>query len=133
MINSKGFSLIELVLVMTILSVLVGVLLPDVLVFVDRANEVVDKVNAKTCYTSALLSWTSNKTEINDAIIVPSDCVIIDVDTRGGDVLVVEYSGDNFDPTISVDVPLAARYGDWIYNSEGHFSLGELVISTVVN
>lgn len=130
MINSKGFTLIELVLVIAILAILAGILIPEVSGYVDRANEVADQANAKTCYTSAIASWTSNKAGLDAATTINKNCYIINSyititnrRTRTTTSTPVGYDGDEYDPAEYAHAPIAASYGDWVYDSDGEFTL----------
>jgi type IV pilus assembly protein PilA len=57
-LNNKGFSLVELIIVIAIMAVLVGVLAPQYLKYVERSRNSTDRDNA-TAIANALQVWAS--------------------------------------------------------------------------
>lgn len=53
--NKKGFTLIELVVVIAIIAVLALILIPSISGYVSRANAEKDRANARNIYTAAVL------------------------------------------------------------------------------
>ena len=51
--NNKGFSLVELIVILVVLAVLAGILVPALLGYIDRAKTEEDMLNAKNCMTAA--------------------------------------------------------------------------------
>lgn len=58
--KEKGFTLIELVVVIAILAVLALILIPAISGYTTKANEQKNKANAKSIYTSAMLVNADN-------------------------------------------------------------------------
>ncbi len=62
--NKKGFTLIELIVVIAILAILAGILIPSVMNYIGSAEDARDEANARSLYTEAALeiatdgSWT---------------------------------------------------------------------------
>ena len=51
--NNKGFTLVELIVVLVILAILAAILVPALLGYIDRAKASQDLLNAKNFYTAA--------------------------------------------------------------------------------
>ncbi len=51
--NDKGFTLVELIVVLVILAILAAILVPALLGYIDRAKESQIVLNAKSCLTAA--------------------------------------------------------------------------------
>ena len=60
--NNKGFSLVELIIVIAIMAVLIGVLAPQFIKYVERSRNSTDKQNAGE-FVSAVQAWGA-ETEI---------------------------------------------------------------------
>lgn len=60
--NNKGFSLVELIVVIAIMAVLVGVLAPQLIKYVEKSREATDIQNCDSI-ASALKSYYSDKEE----------------------------------------------------------------------
>ncbi len=57
--NNKGFTLVELIVVLVILAILAAVLIPALLGYIDRAKEQKEILNAKNCLTAAQAELTN--------------------------------------------------------------------------
>lgn len=57
--NDKGFTLVELIVVLVILAILAAILIPALLGYIDRAKGSQDVINAKTCLTAAQTEYTA--------------------------------------------------------------------------
>lgn len=52
-LNNKGFSLIELIVVITIMVILMGVLIPNTVQYIKKSHETSAKNSARTIYSAA--------------------------------------------------------------------------------
>lgn len=57
--NNKGFTLVELIVVLVILAILAAILVPALLGYIDRAKQQQIVLNAKSCYTAAQAELSS--------------------------------------------------------------------------
>lgn len=57
--NNKGFTLVELIVVLVILAILAAILVPALLGYIDRAKGQQIVLNAKSCYTAAQAEMSS--------------------------------------------------------------------------
>ena len=60
----RGFTLIELIVVISVLIILAAILIPTVFGFISRANEAADLANARMLYSAALISITNADVDI---------------------------------------------------------------------
>ncbi len=67
--NNKGFSLVELIVVIAIMAVLVGVLAPQLIKYVEKSREATDIQNADSIAT-ALKTYYSDKENVPDTVTV---------------------------------------------------------------
>lgn len=51
--NNKGFTLMELIIVVAILAILIALIAPNLVGFLDSASKTSRDANAKSCYTAA--------------------------------------------------------------------------------
>ena len=68
--NKKGFTLIELIVVIAILSILSSILIPSVTGYIDAAKNARDMANSRAIYTEYALADATN----NDAYVLDSHC-----------------------------------------------------------
>ena len=59
--NNKGFSLVELIVVIAIMAVLIGVLAPQFIKYVEKSRQTTDIQNMDTC-VSAVRAYYADKT-----------------------------------------------------------------------
>ena len=57
--NDKGFTLVELIVVLVILAILAAILVPALLGYIDRARNSQTLLNAKSCLTAAQAEMSS--------------------------------------------------------------------------
>ncbi len=69
--NNKGFSLVELIIVIAIMAVLIGVLAPQFIKYVEKSRESTDITNLDTC-VSAVQAYYADKTMTADVTISPA-------------------------------------------------------------
>ena len=67
--NNKGFSLIELIIVIAIMAVLTAILAPQLLRYVERSREARDRQNIQAVYEAFQIAITEETTSINPGII----------------------------------------------------------------
>lgn len=51
--SNKGFTLMEMIIVIAIIAILIALIAPNLISYLDTANETKRAANAKVCYTSA--------------------------------------------------------------------------------
>ena len=66
-INNKGFSLVELIVVIAIMAVLIGVLAPQFMKYVEKSRESTDIQNLDTC-VSAVRTYYADKDTVPDKV-----------------------------------------------------------------
>lgn len=67
--NKKGFTLIELVIVIAILAILALILVPAISKYVDNANTAKNEASVRTIYTNAVLAH-STKPDMNNSDLI---------------------------------------------------------------
>jgi prepilin-type N-terminal cleavage/methylation domain-containing protein len=68
LLNKKGFTLIELIVVIAIIAILAAILIPALLDYIERAEAAKDQSNCRSLYTAAQLAYA-----VDEAWTVPAD------------------------------------------------------------
>lgn len=58
-LTKKGFTLIELIVVIAILAILAAILIPSLTNYISEANQAKNKANARALYSEAVLSLST--------------------------------------------------------------------------
>ena len=106
--DNKGFTLVEMIVVLVILAILAAILVPALLGYIDEAKQKQYVLDGKSCYTSAqaVMSDLYAKTtggapaDIANAPYNTKVITMADVDSKCKS-LVVGYSGSAYDNTKS--------------------------------
>lgn len=69
-LNNKGFSLVELIIVIAIMAVLIGVLAPQYLKYVDKSRESADLDNYQTIVSALQICAVDSSAGLSDGKIV---------------------------------------------------------------
>lgn len=85
--NNKGFTLVELIIVIAIIAILLALITPNLTAFLGTAEDTAAKANAKTAYSSAFAWATSQRTK---GITVPTGSAKI---MRSGDSISITAVG----------------------------------------
>jgi prepilin-type N-terminal cleavage/methylation domain-containing protein len=88
LLNKKGFTLIELIVVIAIIAILAAILIPALLNYIDAANEAKNTSNARSHYTAAMLWGATNDGDMTDFAVTGEDCDITGADYPLGIVIV---------------------------------------------
>ena len=101
--NNKGFSLVELIVVIAIMAVLIGVLAPQFMKYVEKSRESTDIQNLDTC-VSAVRTYYADKDTVPDSITISA--------AKGS---ALKITGDGADQTPLTDAGCASSTvkGDW--------------------
>lgn len=73
-LNNKGFTLMELIIVVAIMAILIALIAPNLVGFLDKADETSLKANAKSCYTAAA-AWAT-QARIDGITIKDGSCTV---------------------------------------------------------
>lgn len=103
--NNKGFSLVELIVVIAIMAVLVGVLAPQLIKYVEKSREATDiqtcdniATALKTYYAdeevAASVTVTLGKTELGTAADTAADTAVKDAGLTKAKIKGTKWTGD---------------------------------------
>ena len=91
--NKKGFTIVELVIVIAVIGILAGVLIPTFSGIIDNANKTKALQEVKNAYTATLADDLADGDTTNDvvygkSIIVKHNNILVSVDTNGAATVV---------------------------------------------
>ena len=75
--NNKGFTLVELIIVVAIIAMLIAMIAPNLTSFLDTASDTTLKANAKTAYTSVNTWLTQQRVAGESALTFDADHLLI--------------------------------------------------------
>ena len=106
--NNKGFTLMELIIVVAILAILIALIAPNLVGFIDSASQTALDGNAKSCYTAASAWATQERIDgikVKGTVTATSEGVT---------------AGSDFEPTTADTTALAEALntGGFAQNSE---------------
>ncbi|MDW7658966.1 MAG: prepilin-type N-terminal cleavage/methylation domain-containing protein [Bacillota bacterium] len=112
--SKKGFTLIELVVVIAILGILAAILIPVISGFIQRANDAADQANARGLFNAASMVLAVNDTALAIDTLGPTELTTAGVDDLFGTIptgstVVVVAAG-------SGRVVQSAQVNGWTYN-----------------
>ena len=91
--NNKGFTLVELIIVIAIIAILLALITPNLTAFLGTAEDTSVKANAKTAYSSAFAWATSKKTE---GVNLPEGTATLTKDASNNLVVTSSETGDPY-------------------------------------
>ena len=82
--SKKGFTLIELVVVIAILGILAAILVPVISGFIETANQATDNANARLVYQAAAMWFAANSPSATTALTCSSGTEATNISTYLG-------------------------------------------------
>lgn len=118
-INQKGFSLIELIVVVTIMAALVGVLTPAYLSYLEKSRIQRDESAANEIFRTAELVVYSGECDINEQVVATFDvggiCInASSISNQRKEDLLKEHFGTDYQDI----VPISKKYEGRCYTVE---------------
>jgi len=113
-INNKGFSLVELIIVIAIMAVLIGVLAPQFIKYVERSRESTDLQNIEEVKTAVEAYVADNGENLSSNITVTG--------TKGGNISVANASVSEYGVTGSEKMKSNKWSGNivWTYDVKAY-------------
>ena len=112
--DKKGFTLVELIIAMAILAILVGLLVPNVIRYIEKARESKDESALDTYYTAATTAITDEKAY--DAIVgeMKDGTTSVEYTIADGSTLTAAPTAfqDEFNATVGGTVDLKSKKYD---------------------
>lgn len=90
--KAKGFTLIELIVVIAILAILAAILIPSITNYITQANISKDQSNARSAYSAETLNYATNSTYDVASVSVGGMTCTITADA-GGPITAFSCSG----------------------------------------
>ena len=75
LLNKKGFTLIELIVVIAIIAILAAILIPALLDYINQATIAKNQSNARSNYTAAML-YGATKGDLTGFVATGADCEV---------------------------------------------------------
>ena len=111
--SKKGFTLIELVVVIAILGILAAILIPVIGGFIERANTAANQANAKNLYNSVAMALAMGES-VSDATGTAGQELPDGIKAMFGEV----PSDDTWAYDVSGSVVISATYNGEEYNRD---------------
>ena len=84
--NNKGFSLVELIIVIAIMAILVGVMAPQLIKYIEKANASADAQLADTVHSAVIDAALDPEVATDSSVSIPASTEIVaSAWTTGGD------------------------------------------------
>ena len=118
--NNKGFSLVELIIVIAIMAVLIGVLAPQFIKYVEKSRESTDLQNIEEIKT-AIEAYVADNEGITANITVSFGAASADTSTiTYGGITVTNATNDLEEYGISYDLKTKAKWtsSTWTYDKD---------------
>lgn len=93
--NDKGFTLVELIIVVAIIAMLIAMIAPNLISFLDTASDTTLRANAKTAFTS-VNAWVTQQRVTGIAVDdIATDNPIV-IKKNGNDLVVTTQTGTDY-------------------------------------